>query len=201
MKKLKVLYTIRQGQIGGGETYLYNLVSNLDHKKFEPIVLSFTDGEMVDQLREDGIKTYVINTKKPFSVHLYKKVYKLMKNENIDLLHIHGTRAATNSLIPAKIYNIPAIYTVHGWSFHTGNNPIITKLRRKAECFITSHAKKTVCGSNADINSGINYCTKGSYDIIHNSINTEEFNPDNVSSNFRLENGFSDDVSADDLFA
>lgn len=193
MKRIKVLHTIRQGSIGGGETYLYNLVTNLDKEKYEPVVLSFTNGEMVDKLRINGIKTHVIETEKPFSLHLYPKVNKLMKNENIDLLHIHGTRAATNSLIPSLMSNIPSIYTVHGWSFHTGNNPLVTRLRALAERFITKNVEKTVCGSEADLQTGRKYCGGGKYELIHNSINTEEFNPDSIESDFRTEHGFSND--------
>ncbi len=193
MKKIKVLHTIRQGGIGGGETYLYNLVTNLDKDKFEPVVLSFTDGEMVSKLRSKGIAAHVIHTEKPFSFHLYNKIYRFMKNEKIELLHIHGTRAATNSLIPAKILGIPSIYTVHGWSFHTGNNPIVTKLRIWAERFITQKAKITVCGSQSDIDNGLQYCSQGKYQLIHNSINTAEFNPEAVNSNFRNEHGFTKD--------
>ena len=65
-KKIKILEGIRQGKIGGGESYLLSLVENLDKEKFEPVVLSFTEGPMVDRLRNNGIKTYVIHTDKPF---------------------------------------------------------------------------------------------------------------------------------------
>ena len=43
-KKIKVLETIRQGKVGGGETHVLELCSNLDLTRFEPVVLSFTDG-------------------------------------------------------------------------------------------------------------------------------------------------------------
>lgn len=190
MKRIKIMHTIRQGSIGGGETYLYNLVTNLDKKSYEPVVLSFTEGEMVDKLRSNGIKTHVIKTEKPFSFHLYNKVSKLMKEENIDIVHMHGTRASTNSLIPSNKLGLPSIYTVHGWSFHTGNNSIVTNLRVIAEKFITKNSTHTVCGSKSDLETGNKYCSKGNYKLIHNSIDTEKFSPDKIITNFRTENGF-----------
>ena len=42
MKKKKVLEVIRQGQIGGGESHLADLVELMDKTEFEPICLSFT---------------------------------------------------------------------------------------------------------------------------------------------------------------
>ena len=42
MNKIKILETIRQGKIGGGESHVLELCTHLDKSKFEPIVLSFT---------------------------------------------------------------------------------------------------------------------------------------------------------------
>jgi len=57
---------IRQGQVGGGETHMLSLIENMDRSRFEPVVLSFTDGPMVTRLREMGIKTHIIHTERPF---------------------------------------------------------------------------------------------------------------------------------------
>ncbi|RZJ85785.1 MAG: glycosyltransferase family 1 protein, partial [Chryseobacterium sp.] len=61
-KKIRVLECIRQGQIGGGESHLLSLVENLDKEKFEPVVLSFTDGPMIDRLRAMNVDTHIIHT-------------------------------------------------------------------------------------------------------------------------------------------
>ena len=55
--KIKILETIRQGQVGGGETHVLDLVQKLDKTIFEVEVLSFTEGPMVDKLNALGIKT------------------------------------------------------------------------------------------------------------------------------------------------
>lgn len=41
MSKIKVLEVIRQGQIGGGESHLLDLVTFLDKEQFEPVCLAF----------------------------------------------------------------------------------------------------------------------------------------------------------------
>ncbi|QHT70339.1 glycosyltransferase family 4 protein [Rhodocytophaga rosea] len=176
-KRIKILHTIRQGSFGGGETYLYNLVTRLDKQVFEPLVLSFTEGAMVDKLRQAGIRTFVIPTLKPFNIFIYRQVLQLLKNEQIDLVHMHGTRAATNTLIPALWNGTKTIYTVHGWSFHTGNKPLITRGRIMAERFITSQTSQVVCGSQADLQQGLQYCPGGKYTLFYNSIDTHYFDP------------------------
>jgi len=66
MSKIKVLEVIRQGQVGGGESHLLNLITFLDKERFEPVCLSFTSGEMISRLQTMGICCHVIETQKPF---------------------------------------------------------------------------------------------------------------------------------------
>src|SRR5882762_1991361 len=110
-RKIKVLECIRQGQIGGGESHLLSLVENLDRDLFEPVVLSFTDGPMVDRLRGMGINTHIIYTEKPFDISKWKRVEALLKEEAPDLVHAHGTRASSNTLWAARRLKIPVVYT------------------------------------------------------------------------------------------
>ena len=55
MHKIRVLEVIRQGQIGGGESHLLDLINYLDKEKIEPICLSFSSGEMVSRLKKFGL--------------------------------------------------------------------------------------------------------------------------------------------------
>jgi len=116
-RKIKVLEAIRQGEVGGGETHILNLVKHLDKEKFEPVVLSFTTGQMIDELNKMGIKNIVIPSTKAFDIKKWKQVKQLLLKEKIDLVHIHGTRANTNVFRPAQALKLPVIYTIHGWSF------------------------------------------------------------------------------------
>jgi hypothetical protein len=54
-KKIKILFAIRQGQVGGGETHVYELAKNINKDLFEVEVLSFTDGKMIDKLNEINV--------------------------------------------------------------------------------------------------------------------------------------------------
>ena len=102
MAKLKVLEVIRQGQIGGGESHLLDLIYFLDKEKIEPICLSFSDGEMICRLKQMGITSYVIDTQKPFDVSVQRQIIELIRKENIQLVHAHGSRAASNILYSVR---------------------------------------------------------------------------------------------------
>ncbi|MEO1100177.1 MAG: glycosyltransferase family 1 protein, partial [Bacteroidota bacterium] len=74
MDKIKVLQAIRQGRFGGGETHVYDLSLNLNKNLFEPIVLSFTDGDMVRKLIDQNVQVHIINSKYPFDFRTLRKV-------------------------------------------------------------------------------------------------------------------------------
>ena len=94
MAKLKVLEVIRQGQIGGGESHLLDLIYYLDKEQVEPVCLSFTDGEMIHRLKQMGITCHVIESQKPFDIRVQKQVMELIREEGVQLVHAHGSRAA-----------------------------------------------------------------------------------------------------------
>lgn len=190
--RIKILHSIRQGSFGGGETYLYNLVTNLDKTKFESVVLSFSAGAMVNALNKANIKTHIVKTERPFDVSIYANVKRIMENECIDLLHIHGTRAGSNTLTQALKMNLSSIYTVHGWSFHEGLSKLTNDIRKLSEKFLTRKTDLVICGSQANLYTGKNISPNGNYKLIYNSIDTDLYNPNKDVKNIREELGFED---------
>jgi glycosyltransferase involved in cell wall biosynthesis len=191
-KKIRILQGIRQGKIGGGESYLLGLVENLDRSRFEPVVLSFTEGPMVDKLRKSGIATHVIHTEKPFDIRVWSKVAGLIKKERIDLVHAHGTRAMSNMYRPALQQHLPLLYTCHGWSFHRDQNPFVKKLRVLSEQYLTSKATVNICGAKANRNEARHLFGRFRAKIIYNSIDHEKFNPYGTYKNLRADLGIAD---------
>jgi len=187
--KIRVLECIRQGQIGGGESHLLSLSTNLDKRVFEPIVLSFTDGPMIDILKEKGIQTHIIFTEKPFNIFIWKKVKKLIKENQIDIIHAHGTRANSNVFWAARSLDIPLIYTIHGWSFHDDQKPLVKKFRILSEKFLTSKASLNISVSESNKQSGQKYIKSFSSTVVNNGIDQEKFNPAKSFSDIRQELG------------
>lgn len=187
--RIKILECIRQGQIGGGESHLLSLVENLDKEIFEPVVLSFTDGPMIDKLNEMGVKTYVIHTEKPFDISKWKQVKKLLQKEKIALVHAHGTRAASNVFQAARSLGLPVIYTVHGWSFHDDQNPVIKKIRIWSEKYLTSRMNANISVSESNQRTGSKYFDSFDSVVINNGIDQEKFNPTRKFKDVRTQLG------------
>jgi glycosyltransferase involved in cell wall biosynthesis len=189
MKKIRILEGIRQGKIGGGESYLLGLVENLDREHFEPVVLSFSDGPMVARLRAQGIETHVLFTETPFDIRIWKKVKSLIAELDIDIVHAHGTRACSNLFWAARRLRLPMVYTCHAWSFHLDQHPLVKKMRIWGEDFLTSRMDVNICGCEANKNTGKQLFRDFDAVVINNSIDSRRFNPYDEYKDIRAELG------------
>lgn len=192
--KIKVLQTIRQGQIGGGERHVIDLVEGLDKSVFHPVVLSFTDGEMIKHLNRAGIESHVIYTEKAFDRSVWPKVSEWAKAQNFDLIHAHGTRACSNSYKTAQALKLPILYTVHGWSFHPGQNFVIKNLRQYFESFLVKHVDKTILVSEENQRVGQNLLGLKNSLVVKNGVDLKRFDPSNTDQGLRIELGIPADV-------
>ncbi|MEM6641574.1 MAG: glycosyltransferase [Bacteroidota bacterium] len=193
MKPTKILMTIRQGEVGGGESHVFDLSTNLDQKLYDPHVLAFTDGALIQNLKKKGIKTHVIYTKVPFDVRVRKQVKAYIQENNIEMVHAHGTRAASNSLHVANKLGLPILYTVHGWSFNDNQSTLKHKLRIASERYITRKVNQTINVSEGNQNAGKKYIRDFNSVIINYGISFERFNPNLDKTALRKEFGFEDD--------
>lgn len=193
-QKKRILHAIRQGKVGGGETHVLDLVNTLDKEKYESIILSFTNGPMVDKLRADGFNTFVIETEKPFNFTVWNKVKELIFEQKIDLIHAHGTRANSNTFFSSKLLKLPLIYTVHGWSFHPDQNRIVKFIRTQSEKFLVNIATKTICVSQSNLAEGQSKFKMRNATVISNGINRLKFDPNLNYKDVRGEFGINNNI-------
>ena len=187
----KILEVIRQGKIGGGESHLLDLIHFINKKEIKPVCLSFTDGEMINRLTQMGIECRVINTEKPFDISVQSQIIRLIKDEGFELIHAHGSRAASNIIYPVRKLKLPFIYTVHGWSFHDDQPIPIKKIRSWSEKLICHYADKVICVSQSNMETGQTAFGLQNAIVIENGVNMDRFNPRSQYTNLREEFGFS----------
>lgn len=169
------MHCIRQGRVGGGESHVIDLVRHLDPNKFESIVLAFTDGEMIQTLKSIGITAVVIPTTKPFDVTVWGKVKKLIEQHNIDLIHMHGTRAFSNVCYAARRLKKPIVYTVHGWSFNEFQPYLRKNIAILTEGLFSRMANATINVSFANQLLGKKVINGFQSIVIPNGIDTSKF--------------------------
>jgi glycosyltransferase involved in cell wall biosynthesis len=192
-KKIKVLECIRQGKIGGGESHLLSLVENLDRSRFDPVVLSFTKGPMVERLEKMGIPTTVLYTETPFDWRKWGLVKKILIKEQVSIVHAHGTRANSNVLWAARSLKIPVIYSIHGWSFHDDQHPLVRRMRILGETWLTTKSSMNISVSESNRQTGCDQIRSFKSIVINNGIDQHRFDPRRKYADIRGELGIAVD--------
>lgn len=136
MAKLTILYLDEIGRIDGAEVVLLNLVANLDKKRFEPIVVCGSDGELVDRLRALNVRVEVLRMKEAFKVFwniggrkifnpfgaaaetLYSVFFALkfffyLKKTSPDIVHTNTLLANLYGTIPARLAGKRLVWHEH----------------------------------------------------------------------------------------
>jgi len=112
MAKYKILCTLNQARVAGTEKHLLILLRNLNRDLFDPAVVCFSDGPLIELLRKQGIKAWSLKRERFLDYPTAKRLYSLIKEYKFDLLHSHCGQFAC---IIAKLAGVPyLIETRHG---------------------------------------------------------------------------------------
>lgn len=100
---------------GGGQRSLLLLLKYLNKDKFLPIVIVPEEGEFSQSLLKPGIKSIILDFHKVRSFNIFavlnclSKLYKIVKKENIHLIHTDSPRQTFYAGLVAKFLRLPVI--------------------------------------------------------------------------------------------
>ena len=156
-KKTKILYLHTGAELYGADQILLSLVSNIDKKYFEPLVVLPNGGPLVNELKKNGIKTKIISYPiirrkyfTPLGIINYmvqykkscKELLKLIEEENIKIVH-NNTLAVLEGIALKKNCDVKLISHIHEMLDHP---KFVVKILYKKHL---KAADSVVCVSNA----------------------------------------------------
>jgi glycosyltransferase involved in cell wall biosynthesis len=126
VKPVHILFASTYIDLGGGETSLLTLASQLDSSRFQPHLLVPREGQLADAWREKGWPVYVspwrgatiyfipaIWARLPIS----RRIESLIREHSINLVH-SDYHTLPMALPAAERAGIPTIWTCMGWWFY-----------------------------------------------------------------------------------
>lgn len=168
---MNVLHMIHSIEKGGAETYLFNLLNNIDQSINFSVVCEH-EGENHKRLEESCNNIKIINMKSPFDFKAARKVSNYSRKNNIDIIQTHFLRENYIAVI-SKLFN-PKIKIV--WTAH-----LIAENNRKIKFFNSFFSKfvdKIICVSEAVKTSlekeGI---SSNKLQVIYNGVDTKYYKP------------------------
>lgn len=99
----------------GVERIILWLATRLNKDKYNVSVCILRENApIVEKFSEQGVEIDVLGMKRYFELSALWKLYNLLKSKKIDILHIHGIRAAIYGRPIARLARVPVIlYSVH----------------------------------------------------------------------------------------
>ena len=128
-----VLFFDHTAKMGGGEISLFNLVTNLDHNRFEPVVVLASDGVLRERLSTVGIETHVLplstevtgvrkdtltgsGAVSPSQVlEIARYVWRLRgfaRRRGADMFHTNSLKADLIGAVAGRLAGVPVIWHV-----------------------------------------------------------------------------------------
>lgn len=119
MKKIKVLHLIRLAE-GGMKEHFLNLVKNLNQDRFSLFAAGPFSQDTANDLKQSGIAVYSVpmarNIQPLKDLASLIAIKRILQREKIDLIHLHGSKAALLGRLAAQIARTrSSIFTVHNF--------------------------------------------------------------------------------------
>lgn len=193
---MKILHVLNGFNVGGAETFVYNLLSDINNEEYHFDFL-IRNKEISNELlyaeckRRKG-KIFVTESNIMHPIKNYFQVNKILKENHYDCIHVHA-----NSLIYivpiliAKKNNIKIV--LHSHSVTNNKGRIIGKILHRINQKIIHHIdmENIACSTEA----GKWMFNDREYTVIMNAINLKKYKyNDQVSERLKKENGITDEV-------
>lgn len=199
-RKISILYVITKLELGGAQKHLLSLIRGLDKERFNPYILTAYDGLLVDAAKQIlGLKLircrFLERSIQPVKdILTLFFIYRFIRNNNIDIVHTHSSKAGILGRLAAKAAGVKnIIHTVHGWSFHDYQSGIAYYLYLFLEKLCASFSSLIIVVSQWDKNKAGQQLSgrQDKFRLIRYAINPGEFRDEAGGSRVRNEFGLS----------
>ena len=113
-KKLTILHAIDTTGPGGAETVFLDIAQQLQLPEYNNLAIIKGSGWVEDQLKLRGIRYQIVKPYGLFSIPYYYQLYKLIRRENVMLIHAHLLGSTLTYSILTLIARLPLVATLHG---------------------------------------------------------------------------------------
>jgi glycosyltransferase involved in cell wall biosynthesis len=123
----------------GAENVTVNIAVRLKQSDaYSPIVCATRRGGVLEEkLRDHGVKCVKIERRHRHEVYKFHTIGKLIKEENVKLIHAHKLGSNIWGVVFGKIFGLPAVSHVHGQVYNWKNYPFNSFVGRLSSKLIT----------------------------------------------------------------
>ncbi|MFA7467821.1 MAG: glycosyltransferase [Desulfotomaculaceae bacterium] len=195
MRRLQILHVIGGGEFGGAERQILNLASAIDQQKVFLHVCCLFTAPFLQVAEEHGLSAVAVPMKHKLDFSVAGRLYSLIREKHIDLVHTHGVRANLLGRMAAKLSGKPVITTVHSrlaFDYPGLLSRTVNSWTERATRGLTDHFIAVSRGlREALLNEGV---PDKKITVIYNGLDVDEFKPPEERGRFRRSLKLADDV-------
>lgn len=196
MSARRLLWLVDSLGRGGAEALTVPFARTLDRSQFELTVaaISGAEGLNADRLRECGVDVVDLRARSLRDVLALRRLFALLRERKIDLIHAHLTYSAIWSAIATRLTGIPSIASLHvsveaTRSLHTSmRHRLLTGVRddllkKVANAWSSRVVLVSAALRDAYVDAGLN---REKARVVHNGIEVERFRRPRAETRARL---------------
>jgi glycosyltransferase involved in cell wall biosynthesis len=187
LKKYKILQLIDGGFLGGGQSNVLSIVSNLDKNVFECTIAAAGGGAFEQKAYDLNINFAKIELPKLMRTKYLKPIQKLYDDNEYDIIHAHGGVAGFYGRTLKKHNSkLKCVHTIHGIHYIHSKNFVKRNISQAIEQYLVQFTDKTICVSETDRQLAIENKIAGINKtvVIPNGIEISKFS--NLKKNYDL---------------
>jgi len=159
--KIRVCHIITKMELGGAQQNTLYTVSHLNRSRFEPVLMTGSEGLLVEEARDSGVACHLVGSlRREISpardLAALTGLTRRIRREAPDIVHTHSSKAGILGRWAAWLAGVPHIvHTVHGYGFHAGQPQLARGLLVLVER-VTGRAttSATIVVSRANLRAG-----------------------------------------------
>lgn len=188
MNKTTVVHIITKLELGGAQQNTLFTVANLERSKYEPVLISGTQGMLVNEAKKlDDATVYLIpelvREIRPFKdVVAFLKIRRILKELKKPLsqmiVHTHSSKAGILGRWAARVSGIHLIiHSIHGFGFHDYQPSFLRAFYILMERVTSLVTTRFIAVSKANIEKGVakRIFTRDNTVLIRSGIDIREF--------------------------
>ena len=187
MGRTIVVHIITKLELGGAQQNTLFTVANLERSKYEPVLISGTDGILVEDAKKlKDVKVYLIpelaREINPFkdiiSLLKIRRILRDLKSLSTIIVHTHSSKAGILGRWAARLAGINLIiHSIHGFSFNDYQPSFLRAFYMFLERVTSLITKRFIAVSKANIEKGINkrIFSKDKAVLIRSGIDIKEY--------------------------
>lgn len=195
MRRLQVLHVIGGGEFGGAERHILNLASAIDQQKVFIHVCCLFNEPFLQVAKEHGLPAVAIPMKHKLDFSVVGRLYSLIKEKSIDLVHTHGVRANLLGRMAAKLAGKPVVTTVHSrlaFDYPNFFSRVANNWAERSTRGLTDHFIAVSQGLREVLLS--EHISDKKITVVYNGLDLDEFKPPEERGDFRSSLKLDDDV-------